>query len=138
MARPRQPVMITTTPLIEGRPIEAYLGLVAGEAVVGANVTRDLIANIRDLVGGRSNSYERLLARARDGALDQIEAEAADLGADAVIGMTIAYTTMGPQAHLMMVSVVGTAVRLLRERPAAPAATSSANVMAGPRLADPL
>ena len=68
MARPRQPVMITTTALIEGRPIEAYLGLVAGEAVVGANVARDLIANIRDLVGGRSTAYERLLARARDGA----------------------------------------------------------------------
>ena len=133
MAKPRQPVMITTTALIEGRPIEAYLGLVAGEAVVGANAVRDMVANLRDLVGGRSSSYERLLARARDAALDQIEAEAADLGADAVIGLDIDYNTIGPQGHLMMVSVAGTAVRLRREAVAAtPVATPAA--AQGPRL----
>lgn len=115
MARPRQPVMITTTALLEGRPIEAYLGLVAGEAVVGGNAVRDVLANLRDLVGGRSTSYERLLARARDVALDQMEAEAAELGADAVIGLDIDYNTIGPQGHLMMVSVAGTAVRLRRD-----------------------
>jgi uncharacterized protein YbjQ (UPF0145 family) len=125
MAKTRTPVMLTTTALIEGRPIEAYLGLVAGEAVVGANAARDLLANIRDLVGGRSSSYERLLARARDAALDQLEAEAADLGADAVIGLDLDYQSMGPQGHLMMVSVTGTAVRLRRE---------SAAVVQGPKL----
>ena len=115
MARPRRPIMLTTTAMIEGRPIEAYLGLVAGEAVVGANVARDLVANIRDLVGGRSTTYERLLARARDTALDQLEEEATDLGADAVIGLDIDYQSVGPNGHLMMVSVAGTAVRLKRE-----------------------
>ncbi len=115
MAKPRRPIMLTTTAMIEGRPIEAYLGLVAGEAVVGANVARDLVANLRDLVGGRSSSYERLLARARDTALDQVEEEAADLGADAVIGLDIDYQSVGPNGHLMMVSVAGTAVRLKRE-----------------------
>ncbi|CAN5252923.1 heavy metal-binding domain-containing protein [soil metagenome] len=115
MARPRRPIMLTTTALIEGRPIEAYLGLVAGEAVVGANVARDLVANLRDLVGGRSTSYERLLSRARDTALDQLEEEASDLGADAVIGLDIDYQSVGPNGHLMMVSVAGTAVRLKRE-----------------------
>ena len=133
MAKPRQPVMITTTALIEGRPIEAYLGLVAGEAVVGANAVRDMVANLRDLVGGRSSSYERLLARARDAALDQIEAEAADLGADAVIGLDIDYNSIGPQGHLMMVSVAGTAVRLRRDVVvAAPAPPQAAGH--GPRL----
>ena len=107
--------MLTTTAMIEGRPIEAYLGLVAGEAVVGANVARDLVANLRDLVGGRSTSYERLLSRARDTALDQVEEEASDLGADAVIGLDIDYQSVGPTGSLMMVSVAGTAVRLKRE-----------------------
>lgn len=132
MARPRKPVMLTTTALIEGRPIEAYLGLVAGEAVVGANAVRDMVANLRDLVGGRSTSYERLLARARDAALDQMEAEAADLGADAVIGLDIDYNTIGPQGHLMMVSVAGTAVRLKHEvQPA-----TQPGPQAGPRLSE--
>jgi len=125
--------MLTTTALIEGRPIEQYLGLVAGEAVVGANAVRDMVANLRDLVGGRSTSYERLLARARDVALDQLESEAADLGADAVIGLDINYNTIGPQGHLMMVSVAGTAVRLARA--VAPAQTSAPPAAGqGPRL----
>lgn len=128
MARPRQPVMLTTTALIEGRPIDAYLGLVAGEAVVGANAVRDVMANLKDLVGGRSTGYERLLSRARDNALDQMEAEASDLGADAVIGLDIDYTTMGPHGNLVMVSVAGTAVRLKRE--------AAATIVQGPKLTE--
>ena len=117
--------MLTTTAVIEGRPIEGYLGLVAGEAVVGGNVASDLVANLRDLVGGRSTSYERLLARARDTALDQLEEEASDLGADAVIGLDIDYQSVGPSGSLMMVSVAGTAVRLKRE---------TLTVVQGPKL----
>ena len=113
MARRRShaPLVMTTTALVQGRPVTEYLGVVAAQNIVGANVIRDIMASFRDFVGGRSTGYERVLARARAQALDMLEDEAADLGADGVIGIDLDFQTMGPHAGLIMVSVSGTAVR---------------------------
>ena len=105
-------MILTTTPSIEGRPIASYLGIITGEAIVGANIFRDLLANIRDIVGGRSDAYERELERARNLALDDLRAAAAQAGADAVIGIDIDYEVLGSNNGMLMVSVSGTAVKL--------------------------
>lgn len=105
-------MILTTTPSIEGRTISGYLGIVTGEAIVGANIFRDLFANIRDIVGGRSEAYERELERARTLALDDLRASATELGADAVIGVDLDYEVLGSNNGMLMVSVSGTAVKL--------------------------
>ena len=103
--------MITsTTALIEGHPVQQYLGIVTGEVIVGANIFRDLFASVRDIVGGRSGSYEDVLARARTQAIEEMEAEAAKRGANAVIGVDIDYEVLGANGSMLMVSVSGTAV----------------------------
>lgn len=103
-------MLVTTTHLIEGRRIAEYKGLVAGEAILGANVFRDLFATVRDIVGGRSGSYEKVLQTARRTAIREMEHEAAELGANAVIGVDIDYETVG-QGTMLMVTAAGTAVR---------------------------
>lgn len=103
-------VLITTTPTVEGRPIEAYLGVVSGEAILGANVIKDLFAGISDILGGRSGAYEGELRRARAIALDELAAAASELGANAVAGVDIDYETIG--GSMLMVTASGTAVRL--------------------------
>jgi len=105
-------VIITTTPGIDGQTIQDYLGVVTGEAVMGANLFRDLFANIRDIVGGRSGAYENELKRARQLAFQEIEEEAAGLGANAVVGVDIDYEVLGERSGMLMVSVSGTAVRV--------------------------
>jgi uncharacterized protein YbjQ (UPF0145 family) len=105
-------MIITTTNSIEGRPVRDYKGVVTGEAILGANVFRDLFAGIRDIVGGRSGSYEASLREARQIALDEMAEEAAKLGADAVIGVDLDYEVIGEKGSMMMVSASGTAVRL--------------------------
>lgn len=105
-------VVVTTTPSIEGRPVQTYLGVVTGEAILGANVFRDLFAGIRDIVGGRSGSYERVLREARDAALMELIDEAARRGANAVIGVDLDYETIGDTGSMLMVSASGTAVRI--------------------------
>ena len=105
-------MILTTTPSIEGRTISTYLGLVTGEAIVGANVFRDLFANIRDIVGGRSAAYERELARAREIAMEELQTAAQQLGADAVVGIDLDYEVLGSNNGMLMVSISGTAVRL--------------------------
>jgi len=102
----------TTTPTIEGRTVSEYLGVVTGEAILGANIVRDLFAGVRDIVGGRSGAYEEELRNAREIALQEMEAEAAARGADAVIGIDLDYETVGGQGSMLMVSASGTAVRL--------------------------
>lgn len=102
----------TTTPSIEGRPVREYLGIVTGEAIIGANLFRDLFATVRDIVGGRSASYERVLADARVTALREMEAAAAALGADAVLGVDLDYEVLGAQNGMLMVNASGTAVKL--------------------------
>ena len=105
-------VIVTTTPMIEGKPIQDYLGVVVGEVIVGANLFRDLFANIRDIVGGRSGSYERILADARDQAIAELQAEAASRGGNAVVGVDLDYEVVGDRGSMLMVSASGTAVRI--------------------------
>jgi uncharacterized protein YbjQ (UPF0145 family) len=103
-------IIITTTPGIEGRRVVRYAGLVTGEAILGANVFKDLFAGIRDIVGGRSATYERELRSARDIAVTELKQSAAELGANAVVGVDIDYETVGGSGSMLMVSVSGTAV----------------------------
>ena len=105
-------VIVTTTPNIEGRKITAYRGIVTGEAIMGANIFKDLFAGIRDIVGGRSASYERELRRARELAMEEIKTAAAEIGANAVVGIDIDYETVGANGSMLMVTVSGTAVVL--------------------------
>ncbi|MEE2693089.1 MAG: heavy metal-binding domain-containing protein [Pseudomonadota bacterium] len=105
-------MIVTTTHSVEGRHVRDYKGVVAGEAILGAHVFRDLFAGIRDIVGGRSGSYEKSLREARDIAIRELEEEAARLGADAVIGVDIDYEVIGERGSMMMVSASGTAVSL--------------------------
>ena len=102
----------TTTPSVDGRTISEYLGVVTGEAILGANIVKDLFAGIRDIVGGRSGAYEEELRRARQLALEEMAAEAASRGADAVVGIDLDYETVGGQGSMLMVSASGTAVKL--------------------------
>ncbi|MEM7363040.1 MAG: heavy metal-binding domain-containing protein [Pseudomonadota bacterium] len=103
-------MIITTTPNIEGKKIKEYLGLVTGEAILGANIFRDMFAAVRDIVGGRSAAYERELGRAREIAIEELGDWAIELGANAVIGVDIDYESFGQTNGMMMVSVSGTAV----------------------------
>lgn len=104
-------MLVTTTPNLEGKKIEQYYGVVVGEAVMGANVFKDIFASIRDIVGGRSGSYEDELTRARKIAFQELTEEAATLGANAVVGIDIDYEVVGKNGSMLMVSICGTAVR---------------------------
>jgi uncharacterized protein YbjQ (UPF0145 family) len=105
-------MLSTTTPSVEGRRIKEYRGLVMGEAILGANVFRDFFAGIRDIVGGRSGGYENALREARQIAIDEMQKEAKQLGANAVIGVDLDYETVGEKGSMLMVSASGTAVLL--------------------------
>ena len=105
-------VIVTTTPSVEGRRITDYKGIVTGEAIMGANIFRDLFAGIRDIVGGRSAAYEKELAKARQVALDEMSEKARQLGADAIVGIDLDYEVLGAQSGMLMVSASGTAVKL--------------------------
>ena len=102
----------STTNNIDGREVAQYHGVVTGEAILGANIFKDFFASIRDIVGGRSAAYEQELGRARQIAFDEMTQQAADLGADAILGIDIDYETVGSQGGMLMVSVSGTAVSL--------------------------
>jgi uncharacterized protein YbjQ (UPF0145 family) len=105
-------MLVTTTNTIEGRRIVEYKGLVAGEAILGANLFRDLFASIRDIVGGRSGAYEKVLNDARQTAVGEMTDKAAALGANAVIGVDLDYETIGSNGSMLMVTAAGTAVRV--------------------------
>ena len=105
-------MLVTTTTAIEGRRILEYKGLVAGEAILGANLFRDLFASIRDIVGGRSGAYEKVLNDARQTAVGEMTDKAAALGANAVIGVDLDYETIGSNGSMLMVTAAGTAVRI--------------------------
>jgi uncharacterized protein YbjQ (UPF0145 family) len=105
-------MILSTTTLIEGRPVRDYLGVVTGEVIVGANIFKDLFAGVRDIVGGRAGSYENTLRDARAEAFKELAAEAQQKGADAVIGIDIDYEVLGQGGSMLMVTVSGTAVRL--------------------------
>jgi uncharacterized protein YbjQ (UPF0145 family) len=101
-------MIITTTPTIQGKEIKQYLGIVTGEAIMGANIVKDIFASITDIVGGRSAAYEKELTRARDIAVREMEENAASLGANAIVGIDLDYETV--REGMLMVSVSGTAV----------------------------
>src|SRR3712207_6112217 len=105
-------MIIVTTPNLEGQRITKYLGLVTGEAILGANLFRDLFAGIRDIVGGRSAAYEQELSRAREVAIKEMTERAQHLGADAIVGIDLDYEVLGGQSSMLMVSASGTAVKL--------------------------
>lgn len=105
-------MLIITTPSIEGKQIAEYYGIVSGEAILGANVFRDLFASIRDIVGGRSAAYEEELRNAKDIAINEMIQQAQSLGANAVVGVDLDYETIGGgTGNMLMVSASGTAVR---------------------------
>lgn len=103
-------MILTTTPSIEGKKIVKYLGIASGEAVVGANIIRDFFAGIRDIVGGRTGSYETVLRDAKNMVLKELEENAAGMGANAVVGIDIDYETVGSNSSMLMVTASGTAV----------------------------
>ena len=103
-------MLISTTNSVEGQQIAEYKGIVAGEAILGANIFRDLFASIRDIVGGRSGADEKELSKARGIAIEEMTVEAAALGANAVIGVDIDYETVGQNGSMLMVTAAGTAV----------------------------
>ena len=105
-------MIVTTTPSVDGRKIREYRGIVTGEAILGANIFRDLFAGIRDIVGGRSAAYEKELRQAREMAMSELEAAAAAAGADAVVGVDLDYEVLGQANGMLMVSISGTAVVL--------------------------
>ena len=103
-------MLMSTTSVLDGRPVSRYIGVVTGEAIIGANVFRDMFAAVRDIVGGRSATYERALAEAREIALAEMGKRAEALGANAVIGIDLDYEVLGQSNGMLMVSCSGTAV----------------------------
>ncbi len=104
-------MIVSTTPQLEGRRMVEYLGVVSGEAILGANIVRDLFAGVRDIIGGRSAAYEQELRRAKEIALAEMQEQGAALGATAVVGVDLDYETLGANGGMLMVSASGTAVR---------------------------
>ena len=104
-------MILTTTNTLETHEIKAYLGIVSGETIIGANIFKDFFAGIRDIVGGRSGSYERVLREAKEIALKEMEEQAFKLGASAVIGIDLDYETVGAKGGMLMVTASGTAVK---------------------------
>ena len=105
-------MILTTTPSVQGRTITEYKGVVFGEVISGVNFIRDIAASIRNIVGGRSGSYEDELIRARTQAMNEMSERASQLGADAVVGIDIDYEVLGEGGGMLMVTASGTAVKL--------------------------
>jgi uncharacterized protein YbjQ (UPF0145 family) len=104
-------MLLTTTNTLEGKEIVQYFGIVSGETIIGANVFKDIFAGIRDVIGGRAGSYESTLRKAKDIALKEMSDQAANLGANAIIGIDLDYETVGSGGSMLMVTAAGTAVR---------------------------
>jgi len=105
-------MILTTTNNIDNKPVKDYLGIVTGETIIGANIVKDVFASIRDIVGGRSSSYEKVLREAKNTALKEMTENAEKLNADAVIGIDLDYETVGNRGGMLMVTASGTAVNL--------------------------
>ncbi|MAO93363.1 MULTISPECIES: heavy metal-binding domain-containing protein [unclassified Hwanghaeella] len=105
-------MIVTTTESIEGRRITDYKGIVSGEAIIGANIFRDMFAGIRDIVGGRSGSYEKILQDAKEAAIEDMTEQAKGLGAHAIVGVDLDYEVLGKENGMLMVVANGTAVTL--------------------------
>ena len=105
-------MLMSTTPTLEGRPIRQYHGVVTGEAIIGANIFKDMFASIRNVVGGRAGAYESTLSEAREAAMEDMSEAAAKLGANAIVGIDIDYEVLGADNGMLMVCVSGTAVSI--------------------------
>lgn len=105
-------MILSTTNNIDGNPVKDYIGIVTGETIIGANIFKDFFASIRDVVGGRSGSYEKVLREAKDTALKEMKENASKLNADAIIGIDLDYETVGKGGGMLMVTASGTAVEL--------------------------
>lgn len=105
-------MLLTTTPSIEGKPIQQYIGIVTAETIIGANIFKDIFAGIRDIVGGRSGTYERVIEEARSSALKELEQKAQQMGANAVVGVDLDFETVGSGGSMLMVIATGTAVKV--------------------------
>ena len=105
-------MLLTTTATVEGRPVREYLGVVTGETIIGANFVKDIFASVRDFVGGRSGSYEKVLREAKDTAMREMQERAERIGANAILGIDLDYETVGQGNPMIMVTCSGTAVRL--------------------------
>ncbi len=105
-------MILTTTNSVEGRPIQEYLGVINAQSIVGANMFKDIFAALRDLVGGRSKTYERVIEEAKEDALREITQRAQAMGANAIVGIDLDFETVGASASMLMVIATGTAVRI--------------------------
>lgn len=105
-------MLLTTTPAIEGKPIQQYIGIVTAETIIGANIFKDIFAGIRDIVGGRSGTYERVIEEARQSALAELQQKAQAMGANAVVGIDLDFETVGSGGSMLMVVATGTAVKI--------------------------
>jgi len=105
-------MITTTTSAIEGRPVQQYLGIVSAESIIGANIFKDLFAGLRDIVGGRSATYEKVIDEARTNAMNELIQKAQTIGANAIIGIDLDFETVGTGGSMLMVLATGTAVRV--------------------------
>lgn len=106
-------MLVTTTPSVEGKQITNYFGVVTGETIIGANFVKDFFAGIRDIIGGRSESYEKVLREAKDSALAEMQQRAQQMGANAIVGVDLDYETVGANGSMLMVTASGTAVTIV-------------------------
>lgn len=114
--QPMPPILMTSTPNVEGARITRYIGIVTGEAIMGANIFKDFFAGIRDVIGGRSAAYEEELRKAKDIAMAEMAQQAMAMGANAIVGIDLDYETVGQSGSMLMVSVSGTAVVIEQAR----------------------
>ncbi len=105
-------MLITTTNVVEGRPVQEYLGVINAQSIIGANIFKDIFAGLRDVFGGRSKTYERVLEQAKEDALRELAEKAQSLGANGVVGVDLDFETIGGGGSMLMVIATGTAVRL--------------------------
>lgn len=103
-------MILTTTTIVEGHPVKEYKGVVTGETIIGANFVKDFFAGVRDVIGGRSGSYEKVLREAKNTSMEEMQERAMKLGANAIIGIDVDYETIGQNNSMLMVAVSGTAV----------------------------
>ena len=105
-------MLITTTNVVEGRPVQEYLGVINAQSIIGANIFKDIFAGLRDVFGGRSKTYEKVLEQAKEDALRELTEKAQVIGANAVIGVDLDFETVGSGGSMLMVIATGTAVRI--------------------------
>ncbi len=105
-------MIITTTNVVEGKPVQEYIGIVNAQSIIGANIFKDILGGLRDVFGGRSATYEKVLEEAKEDALVELEQKARGMGANAIVGVDLDFETVGGSGSMLMVIATGTAVRL--------------------------